>query len=53
MSSPTRVSDARRKAKKTACGQNRKRDTARAQRIQAEKVLEAAIGEKISLPTLR
>lgn len=53
MASPTRVTDARRKAKKTACGQSRKRDTARAHRLQAEKTLEAAIGEKLPLPTLR
>jgi len=53
MASPTRVSDRIRKAKKTSSGQNRKRDNARAQRIQSEKKLEAALGEKHSLPTIR
>jgi hypothetical protein len=53
MASNSRVSERIRKAKKTASGQNRKRDTAREQRIQSEKKLEAALGEHISLPTVR
>lgn len=53
MASPTRVSDRKRQAKKTASGQNRKRDTAREHRLNAEKKLEEALGEKFSLPTIR
>jgi hypothetical protein len=53
MASNTRVSERIRKAKKTAGGQNRKREIARDQRIAAEKKLEAALGEHIALPTIR
>ncbi|MFZ4577214.1 MAG: hypothetical protein ACOYOB_02370 [Myxococcota bacterium] len=53
MSSPTHSTDRIRKAKKTSAGQGRKREQARAQRIQSEKKLEAALGEKVSLPTIR
>lgn len=53
MASPTRVADRIKKAKKTAAGQNRKREQARAQRILSEKKLEAALGEHIALPTIR
>lgn len=53
MASNTRVTERVRKAKKTAGGQNRKRDNARAQRILSETKLEAALGEHITLPTVR
>jgi len=53
MASPTRVVKRIRKAKKTAMGQQRKREQARADRIQSETKLAAALGEHISLPTIR
>jgi ribosomal protein L29 len=53
MASNSRVVKRIRKAKKTAMGQQRKREVARAHRIQSEKKLEAALGEHISLPTIR
>lgn len=53
MASPTRVAKRIRKAKKTASGQTRKRATAAQHRKNAEAKLEAALGEKFSLPTVR
>jgi hypothetical protein len=53
MASNSRVTERVRKAKRTKNGQDRKRTTAREQRIQSERKLEAALGEKISLPTIR
>lgn len=53
MASNTRVTERVRKAKKTSNGQTRKRTIAREQRQQSEARLEAALGEKLSLPTIR
>lgn len=53
MASKSRVTERVRKAKATAVGQTRKRENARAQRKLAEQKLERALGEKISLPTIR
>lgn len=53
MASNSRVTERVRKAKRTKNGQDRKRTIAREQRIQSERKLEAALGEKISLPTIR
>ncbi len=53
MASPTRITERVKKAKKTASGQNRKREQARAQRILSEKKLEAALGEHIPLAPVR
>ena len=53
MASNTRVTERVRKTKKTTNGQTRKRATAREQRLQSEARLEAALGEKIALPTIR
>lgn len=53
MASPTRVVKRIRKAKKTAMGQNRKREVASMQRKLSEKKLEAALGEHFDLPTVR
>lgn len=53
MASPTRSTDRIRKAKNVRSGQARKRVVAREQRLQSEKRLEEALGEKFSLPTIR
>ncbi len=53
MASPTRITERVRKAKRTRNGQGRKREQAAAQRAAAEKKLAAALGEAISLPTIR
>jgi len=53
MASNTRVVEAIRKAKKTASGQRRKREIAQQHRDASEKKLEAALGEKITLSTVR
>ena len=53
MASNTRVTERVRKSKKTSNGQGRKRSIARDQRLQSEARLEAALGEKIALPTVR
>ncbi len=53
MASNSRVSERVRKAKKTANGQKRKRAIAHQQRLASEQKLERALGEKVSLPTIR
>ena len=53
MASPTTQTKKVRANKRVKSGKNRKRDVRRAARIQSEKRLEEAIGEKISLPTCR
>ncbi len=53
MASNSRVTERVRKAKKTRNGQDRKRDIAREHRLTSEKKLEAALGEHITLPTIR
>ena len=53
MASNTRVTERVRKAKKTAAGTGRKRDIAREHRINSERKLEEALGEKFTLPTVR
>ena len=53
MASKSRVTERIRKAKRTSSGQGRKREQAAVQRANAEKKLEAALGEHFSLPPLR
>lgn len=53
MASKSRVTERRRKAKRTAGGQGRKREQAQEQRVNSEKKLAVALGEVIALPTIR
>jgi hypothetical protein len=53
MASPTRSTDRIRKAKRVSAGKERKRIIARDQRLQSEKMLEIALGEKFTLPSIR
>ncbi|MEY3015175.1 MAG: hypothetical protein RIT45_3910 [Pseudomonadota bacterium] len=53
MASPTQQTRKIRKHKRRTAGAGRKAEIRRAHRIQSEKVLEAALGEAISLDTVR
>ncbi|GEM_PF-3056444 len=53
MGSISKTTQRKRKNKRVKSGSTRKRELRRDQRIQAEKRLEEALGEKISLPPTR